>query len=35
MVPKNKQTTYETKNKKKDDNFNDILGDLKKLGILN
>jgi hypothetical protein len=32
---KNKQVKYETKNKEKDNNFNDILGDLKKLGILN
>jgi hypothetical protein len=31
---KNDQNKYELKNKEKDDNFNDILSDLQKLGIL-
>ena len=31
---KNEQLTHEVKNKKRDDDFNDILGDLKDLGIL-
>ena len=31
---KNQQLTHEVKNKKRDNDFNDILGDLKDLGIL-
>ena len=31
---KNQQLTHEVKNKKRDSDFNDILGDLKDLGIL-